>query len=211
MINRRLPIRLAAAGLAATILALWPGLALPHCDTMDGPVVGAARAALERGDPNLVLIWVQKDDEAEIRGLFDHTRAVRKLGPEARNLADRYFFETVVRLHRAGEGAPYVGLKPAGLDLGPVIPAADKALESGNAGALMTLVMDAARAGLEDRFREVVAARRFSPPDVAAGREYVRRYVTFMHYAERLYEASTGPVKGHSAELEPSPDHAHEP
>jgi hypothetical protein len=45
-----------------------------------------------------------------------------------------YFFETRVCVHREGEGAAYTGLKPAGLDLGPDIPAADKALESGNPG-----------------------------------------------------------------------------
>ena len=45
-------------------------------------------------------------------------------------MADLYFFETVVRVHRAGEGAAYNGLKPAGLDEGPVIPIAEKAIET---------------------------------------------------------------------------------
>jgi hypothetical protein len=43
---------------------------------------------------------------------------VRTLDLEAKALADRYFFETLVRLYRAGEGAAYKGLKPAGRDLG---------------------------------------------------------------------------------------------
>jgi tetratricopeptide (TPR) repeat protein len=37
----------------------------------------------------------------------------------------------VVRIHRAGEGAPYTGLKPAGLSEGPIIPIAEKAIEIG--------------------------------------------------------------------------------
>jgi hypothetical protein len=77
-----------------------------------------------------VLIWVPEKDEAEITGAFHKTLVVRKLSLEAEELADMYFFETLVRLHRAGEGASYTGLQPAGRDLGPAIPAADKALES---------------------------------------------------------------------------------
>ena len=85
-----------------------------HCDGMDGPVVKAAQKALEIGNVNLVLIWVQKADETEIRNAFAQTMQVRKLSPEAKALADRYLFEALVRLHRVGEGAPYTGLKPAG-------------------------------------------------------------------------------------------------
>jgi Family of unknown function (DUF6448) len=96
---------------ALGLLFLAQDRALGHCDGMDGPVVKAAQKALEAGNVNLVLIWVQKADEVEVRKAFDQTITVRKLGPEARALADRYFFETLVRLHRAGEGAPYTGLK----------------------------------------------------------------------------------------------------
>jgi hypothetical protein len=106
--------------------------ALAHCDGLDGPVVGAARMALQTADLNRVLIWVRPDDISEIRRAFDEALAIRRLGPQAQELADRYFFETLVRIHRAGEGAPYTGLKPAGRDLGPAIPAADKAVETGS-------------------------------------------------------------------------------
>jgi Family of unknown function (DUF6448) len=103
-----------------------PYTAYAHCDGLDGPVVKAAQKALAEDNVNLVLIWVQKDDEAEIKRAFEKTVAVRKLNPEARELADMYFFETLVRTHRAAEGAPYTGLKPAGRDLGPAIPAAER-------------------------------------------------------------------------------------
>jgi len=104
---------------------------------MDGPVVKAAQRALASADVNPVLIWVQSKDEGEVRDAFAKTIAVRKLNPDAQELADLYFFETVVRIHRAGEGEPYTGLKPAGRDLGPAIPAADKALEDGSVGLLV--------------------------------------------------------------------------
>ena len=52
---------------------------------------------------DLVLIRVQNKDEGEIKKAFDRARAVRKLNPQAKELADMYFFETLVRIHRAGE------------------------------------------------------------------------------------------------------------
>ena len=104
-----LAVMAALIGLLALIV---PQPAFAHCDTLDGPVVLDAKAALEKGDVTPVLKWVKKDNEKEIRKVFSHTLAVRKLNPEARELADHYFFETLVRVHRAGEGAPFTGLKP---------------------------------------------------------------------------------------------------
>lgn len=49
-----------------------------------------------------------------------------------RDVADRLFLETVVRLHRAGEVPPFNGLKLAGLDHGPSILAAERAIETGS-------------------------------------------------------------------------------
>jgi len=76
----------------------------PHCDTLDGPVVTAAKRALETGKVNLILPWAPKAAEEEIKSAFGRAQQVRKLGKAAADLADYWFFETVVRLHRAGEG-----------------------------------------------------------------------------------------------------------
>src|ERR1035441_494173 len=119
---------------------------------MHSPVVKAAQKALAETNVNLVLIWVHQDDEAQIKLAFEKTLAVRKLNPEARELADQYFFETLVRIHRAGEGAPYTGLKPAGRDLGPVIPAADKAIETGSVDYLVTVITNESANGIRERF-----------------------------------------------------------
>lgn len=191
----------AAAALAAAVPS-----AFAHCDTLDGPVIAAAREALATTNVNPVLAWVKAEAEPEIRAAFSRALAVRGLGPEARELADTYFFETLVRVHRAGEGAPYTGLKPAGRDLGPVIPAADKALETGDVGPLLGMVTEHIRHGITDRFEQAKALRGFDPDDVQAGREYVEKYVTFLHYVEGLHEAAS---KGghHEAEAGAEPEH----
>lgn len=168
-----------------------------HCDAMDGPVVKAAQEALETGNVNLVLIWVQEKDEAQIKEAFNNTITVRKLSPEAKKLADMYFFETLVRVHRAGEGAPYTGLKPAGIDMGPAIPAADGALKTGSPDKLVKLLTDATENGTRKEFSKVMEKKNFSADNVSAGREYIEVYVPFIHYVERVYKAAITPAEGH--------------
>jgi hypothetical protein len=164
---------------------------------MDGPVVKAAKEALETGNVNLVLIWVQEQHEAAIREAFQKTLAVRKLNSEAKELADLYFFETLVRIHRAGEGAPYTGLKPAGRDLGPAIPAADRAIDNEKAESLGKLLTGLVHDGILEQFKNVLERKKFDKNDVEKGREYVKAYVEFVHYVERIYEATKESAHGH--------------
>ncbi len=185
------PITLAVLA-ASAFLFLGSPKAYAHCDGLDGPVVSAAKTALDAKDVNRVLIWVQKDQEGELRQAFEKTLAVRKAGPESRELADSWFFETLVRLHRAGEGAPYTGLKPAGRDLGPAIPAADRAFANGKLQGLEDLVIDTVRNGLRRQFAEAMEKKGYAPNDVEAGRESVESYVEYVHWVERLYDAAAG-------------------
>ncbi len=188
---RSIVLRIAVLSSSFVLLAA-PGAARGHCDGLDGPVVTSAKRALEKGDVKLVLPWVKADAEPEIREAFQRTLSVRKAGGEARALADTWFFETLVRVHRAGEGAPYTGLKPAGRDLGPAIPAADAALETGKPQLLVKLLADATHAGLHERYLRAAAARKdYAPGDVEAGRRFVAAYVDYLHYVERVYAAAT--------------------
>ena len=199
--NAYKPVSLASTLFTLIIVAmLVPSSAMAHCDGLDGPVVTLAREALDTGNVNLVLPWVPKDGEPEIRRAFEHTLSVRKLGPEAKALADTFFFETLVRVHRASEGAPYTGLKAAGLDLGPAIPAADQALDSGSTEAVEKLLADAIRKGLHEHFHAAMSRKKFAPNDIAAGRSYVEAYVAYVHYVEGLWEAATASAKGHYPE-----------
>lgn len=183
-------------------LAVLAGeIAFAHCDSLDGPVVNAARAALASGDVNQALVWVKPDGEPVIRQAFERTLTVRKMDPRAKELADTWFFETLVRVHRQGEGAAYDGLKPAGRDLGPAIPAADLAIRQGNAEKLVHQLSAAVVEQLQARFRRVMAVKGYQAADLKAGREYVEAYVDFLHFAERVHQAvSAGGA--HAAEHE---------
>ena len=189
------------------LLAITPVRALAHCDGLDGPVVKAAQRALETGNPAFVLIWVREKDEREIRTAFEQTLAVRELNAQARELADRFFFETVVRVHRAGEGAPFTGLKPAGRDLGPAIPAADEAIRAGSVESVRRLLTLVLQERLGEEFASVMAAQKFNTNDLAAGRAYVKAYVQFIHFVERMYESALQQSHGHFDESETASEH----
>jgi len=180
-----------------TILLTGTGLVFAHCDTMDGPVIKAAQKALDTGDVNHVLIWVQKKDEQEIKENFKKALAVRKLNPAARELADMYFFETLVRIHRAGEGAPYTGIEPAGTDLGPAITEADRALEKGSADALLKMMTDTVNKGIREHYERAMKLKKHVGDSVEAGREYVEAYVEYVHYVEGLYDMASGSSAHH--------------
>ncbi len=182
---------------ALTIGLATPQSASAHCDTMNGPVVTAAEQALESGDVSGVLIWVHKKDEAEITKAFKNTLVVRQLSPEAKKLADMYFFETLVRIHRAGEGVAYTGLKPAETEIEPGIAAADRALKTGSASELVKHLNDAIHQGLHSEFTNAMSKKNYKKNDVAAGRDYVKSYVEFIHYVERLFQAAAKPAEGH--------------
>jgi len=181
-------------------LGLLTVFAFGHCDTLDGPLIQLARKALDTGNVNHVLPWVPAVSEAEVKHAFEHAQSVRKLDKKARELADRYFFETLVRVHRASEGAPYTGLKPAGLDLGPAVPAADRALEDGSIDAVVKLLTEAIRRGVHEHYHAAIERKDFDANDVRAGRRYVEAYVPYVHYVERLWEAATGAAHGHYPE-----------
>ena len=196
------PARLGGIAAAVVILAMaWTGSALAHCDMMDGPVVTLAQKALEKGDVTLVLPWVAKEKEGEIREAFDLAVAVRGKGTKEKKLADRYFFETLVRVHREAEGAPFTGLKPAGLDLGPAIPAADRALETGDPKPMLALIEEKIHEGIHKYYVEAMEKKKHAGESVEAGRAYVQAYVPYLHFVERLYVDATTPIAHGAADV----------
>jgi hypothetical protein len=179
-----------------TLLAFTATPAGAHCDALDGPVVLAAKAALQKGDVTPVLRWVMPADEDQIRAAFAKTLKVRGLSDEARDLADRYFFQTLVRVHRAGEGVAFSDLKPAG-EVEPGIAAADKAIAEGSAEKLAARLGEAVATGLRDRFAKVIAAKARADESVDAGRAYVATYVEYIHYVEAVHARASAPPTEH--------------
>ena len=170
----------------------------PHCDSLDGPVVAAARQSLEANDVDIVLPFVHEEGEAEVRATFADCQSVRGLGDEAREVADRLFFETVVRIHRAGEGAPYTGLKPAGLDVGPVIPLAEHAIEVRSAEPVEDYLIGVLHDQIKRRLENVNALAVMKDRSVADARGYVEAMLGFEVYSHQVLQALRAPAHGGS-------------
>ena len=188
---KTLPIvKIALAGIAAAValtLAI-PRNAAAHCDTLDGPVIQDAHKALEAKEITPVLKWVKAKDEKAVNAAFQKALAAKGANAEA---AHNKFFATLVKIHRAGEGAPFTGLKPAGT-VEPAVAEADKALAGGSADALVKLVTDDVAAGIKRRYERAAAAYKHKDESVAQGREFVEAYVEFTHYVEKLHMDATG-------------------
>ena len=199
-------LRMMQITIVICVAILIPNPASAHCDTLNGPVIAAAKLALNNGDVTPVLKWVKPEHEAEIRQSFARTMKVRGQGAEAQDLADNYFFETLVRLHRAGEGAPYTGLKSEPVE--PQIAATDKALETGSAEPLVKMVTEDAANGIRQRFAHAAEARKHASDSVNAGREYVAAYVELTHYVEGLHGATSGGGV-HGGQTHERPNEAH--
>jgi hypothetical protein len=187
---------LAASALAAGLLLGMPS-AQAHCDAVDGPVAKAAVAALDSGNVHLVLPYAPAKAESEIKAAFTQAAKVRVLGSDAKALADTAFIETAVRLHRAGEGAAYTGLKPAGVDYGPAIPAAERAVQTGSLTQVKALLGEQIQHGLQARLTHAEEARKAAKEpktanDVPAARERVSAELGFVTYVEGLRQAAHG-------------------
>jgi hypothetical protein len=195
--------------LSSWVLAVVAAVALfgvevakAHCDSEDGPVAKAVQKALETGNINLVLPYAPVAAEEELKRTFAEARTVRALGPDARRLADRSFLETAIRLHRAGEGAPFTGVKPAGVDYGPMISAAERAIETGNLEPVRGVLVTEIDHILGERLAHLREMRHVSiePGDynqVAAARQRVSAELEFIIFAEGLRQAVLGKTPVH--------------
>jgi len=194
-------IKFLATSVLAAGLLFGSQSAQAHCDSIDGPVAKAALAALDTGNFNLALPYAPAAAESEIKAVFAQSLKVRVLGPEAKTLADRAFIETTVRLHRAGEGAAYTGLRPAGIDYGPAIPAAERAIETGNLSQVKALLVEEVEHGLHARLAHALQTQKDvkepkTTKDVPAARARVSAELGFVTYVEGLRQAMHG-APGH--------------
>jgi len=186
----------------ALAITFGVGDARAHCDSEDGPVANAVQKTLETGNINLVLPYAPASAEAELKATFADAHKVRALGPDARKLADRLFLETAIRLHRAGEGAAFTGVKPAGINYGPMIPAAERAIETGDLQTIKAVLLEEIDHILGERLAHVRELRKVSVEptnsnQVAAARERISAELGFVIFAEGLRQAVLGKTPLH--------------
>jgi hypothetical protein len=169
-----------------------------HCDSEDGPIISLIRESLENGEITPLLKWLAPEDELEVKQLFEKVRSLRAQSPEARDIADRLFIETFIRLHRASEGAPYTGIKEAG-SIPPIFAEMDESLESGTVDSLADKIAQAVRTNIVERFNHAAKLKAHQAESVEDGREFVEAYVTYMHFVEGLHNYISESAHGHGS------------
>jgi hypothetical protein len=166
------------------LFAALPGSA--HCDSYDGPVIKDATKALETNNVNLVLKWITDEQEHEIIPLFNKTYSLKNDDKEVYAIMEKHFFETLVRLHRETEGAPYTGLKPAGTTK-PIIQMTDKALEEGNIDDFLVNLNSHIDKVVREKYQKVAELDKVKDNSNEQGRAFVEAYVDYTHTVEALH------------------------
>lgn len=154
---------------------------------------------VKMGNVNYVLPFVPKEAEEELILAYNKTLKARELGKDAKDVADLWFFETAVRLHRKGEGAPYTGLKPAGLDWGPVVPRAEKDMEKGDPTETIEFIKGIVEKEMRKKFEATMSAKDYDIDNVDAAREYTESMLHFTLSSHHLYKYI---ISGGDARLE---------
>lgn len=167
-----------------------------HCDRVNGPVAVAAKQALETGDVSKALIWVGDRQTKELRSKFQQSLKAFNHGEESQKLAEQYFMETTVRLHREAEGMPYTGLKPA-QPSSEDIQTAEQALNSGDLTPVTDLLTDEIRQKTNELYQDAMEAKDSREQSVEAGRQWVDAYVKYIVYIHSLHQKiQAGPAHG---------------
>jgi hypothetical protein len=191
--------KLVAMLLLASSIFIFTNTASAHCDSYDGPVIKDAEKALEANNVNLVLKWVSKEQEKEITPLFQKTYELRDGDKEVYEIVKKHFFETLVRLHRETEGAPYTGLKPAGTTK-QIIKMTDKALDENSVDDFLQKLNNHIDNVVREKFNKVSELNKVKDNSVEKGREFVAAYVDYTHNVEAIHdviEHGTGSHEGH--------------
>lgn len=173
--------------LVSFILIFSSFSATAHCDSYDGPTIKDAQRALETNNVDLVLKWISPEQESEVISLFNKTYALKSSDKEIYDIVEKHFFETVVRLHRETEGAPYTGLKPAGTTK-RIILLSDKTLEEKDISEFLNKLNTHIGKVIKAKYEKVIALNKVKNETAAKGREYVKAYVDYTHTIEAIHD-----------------------
>lgn len=186
--NRKTSLKLILSVGLVSLLMLFGTLQVSaHCDSYDGPTIKDAIKALETNNVNLVLKWIKLEQEQEVISLFNKTYSLKNGDKEVYAIVEKHFFETLVRLHRETEGAPYTGLKPAGTTK-PIVQLSDKALEHKDIDDLLEKLNNHIGKVIRGKYEKVAELDKVKNESPEKGREYVEAYVDYTHTLEAIHD-----------------------
>jgi len=157
-----------------------------HCDSYDGPVLKEAIEALKKNNVNLILKWISKSQEKEVISLFNKTFLLKDGDKEIYTIVEKHFFETLVRLHRETEDAPFTGLKPAG-NISKIIQMSDDSVAEGEINDFVNKFTSHIESVVREKFTKLIKLSKYKNESVEQGRAYVEAYVEYTHMIEGIH------------------------
>lgn len=185
--NRKSSFRPILSMVIVSLFMIFSSLsASAHCDSYDGPTIKDAMKALETNNVNLVLKWINAEQEKEIIPLFNKTYALKSGDREVYAIVEKYFLETLVRLHRETEGAPFTGLKAAGTTE-KIVQLSDQAIADKDIDSLLGRLNNHIGNAIRTKYDKVAALDKVKNDSPAKGREFVEAYVDYTHTLEAIH------------------------
>lgn len=159
-------------------------------DVIQGPVVKAAKMALETGNVNYILIWLPEESENTLKNLLEKTCCKRSSRMNMQNQAYDWYFATVNRFFSTSRSYDYLKTQFGGLAEKPLVLKVDTAIESGNFEEIRDIIPITHEADAKQRFLHVMNMRNYPVNDIAAGRAYVSAFFDFNRYVHDLSSGS---------------------
>lgn len=159
---------------------------LKYPDEMPGPVLKAAKIALETGNVNYILIWVPENYENTVKNLLEKTCCKRSSVLNTQKQAYDWYYETVNRLFSASRACDYLTYQSKAFAENPLVLKVYKAIESGNFEKIRDEIPVSYEADAQQRFLHVMNLRDYPVNNIAAGRSYVSAFFDFNRYVHDL-------------------------
>jgi hypothetical protein len=156
----------------------------------DGPVISAAKRALETGNAHYILIWIPEESENTVKNLLEKAYCERYTQKNAYNHIVDWYFETINHLHSVHYGPYNLTISTKAPEEKTIIFLVERTCESGNFEEITTVIQDTPSGEMRQRFNDVMKKRNYGVENIAAGRVYVSAFTDFIAFVNNLRSGS---------------------
>jgi hypothetical protein len=156
----------------------------------NGPVMRAAKMALETGNADHILIWVPEESENTLKNLLEKTCCERTTQRKARNHSIEWYLQTINRLHSEYYRPHDLNISTKTPEERKTILLVERACETGNFDEIATVMQITSDEEIRQRFNDVLNKSNYDMDNIAAGRAYVSAFTDFIACINSLRSGS---------------------
>lgn len=159
-------------------------------DSHNGPMMIAAKRALETGKAHHILIWIPEKSENTLKNLLEKVCCKRRIQADGHDRIVDWYFETISRFHSGYYGPHNLNISTKTPEEKSIIFLVESACESGNFEEITTVIRDTPTGEMRQRFDDVMKKRNYCEENIAAGRVYVSVFTYFIAFVNNLRTGS---------------------